>query len=219
MDSIYAGRLSNLSYHEDNGLGGCDCYDVGHTVGAGGNALYTSQLWIGEAFDRFEILESGPLRSVFRLIYDTIQVDNTYYAETMTITTDAGSILNKSVVSYQGLEQPIQLAAGIFLHGDSVNTVFDRENKLLAYTKKAVTNKGVPQGQTYIGVYVPEATAEPFIDNKQYVILSDYKAGDDFTYYFGGAWSGWKFPAEQDWLTALAHFSQAKKTPLNIIIE
>jgi hypothetical protein len=219
MDSIYAGRLSKLSYHEDNGLGGFDCYDVGHTLGAGGNALYTNQLWVGEAFDRYEILESGPLRSVFRLIYDTIRVDNTYYAETMTITTDAGSILSKNVVSYQGLEQPIQLAAGIFLHGDSVNTVFDKENQVLAYIFNAVTNKGVPQGQTYIGVYVPEATTEPFMENKQYVVLSDYKVGDDFTYYFGGVWNGWKFPTEQDWLTALAHFSQTKKTPLNIIIE
>jgi hypothetical protein len=220
MDSIYAGRLSNLSYHEDNGLGGFDCYDVGHTLGAGGNALYTSQLWIGEAFDRYEILESGPLRSVFRLIYDTIKVENTYYASTMTITTDAGSVLNKGVVSYRGLEQPIRLAAGIFLHGDSVNTVFDKENKLLAYTKNAVTNKGVAKGQTYLGIYAPEATSEPFIDNnRQYIILSDYKVGDDLTYYFGGAWSGWKFPMEQDWLTALTHFSQTKKTALKINIE
>ncbi|MDR3262444.1 MAG: DUF4861 domain-containing protein [Tannerella sp.] len=216
MDSIYEGRLRKLSYHEDNGLGGFDSYDVGHTLGAGGNALYTNQLWVGEAFDRYEILESGPLRSVFRLIYDTIRVDNTYYAETMTITTDAGSILNKGVVSYQGQEQAIQLATGIYMHGDSVNTVYDKENQVLAYTFNAVTNKGVPQGQTYLGIYAPGVSSEPFVENKQYVALNDYKTGDDFTYYFGGVWSGWKVSTEQDWLTTLAHFRQAKQTPLTV---
>jgi hypothetical protein len=220
MDAIYAGTFRKLSYHEDNGLGGFDSYDVGHTLGAGGNALYTSHLWIGDAFDRYEILESGPLRSVFRLIYDTIRVNDIYYAETLTITTDAGSILNKGVVSYQGLEQPIQLATGIFMHRDRVNTFYDKENRVLSYTKNIITNKGVSQGQNYIGMYVPEASSEassePFVEDNQYIMLSDYRAGTDFTYYFGGAWSKWKFPTEQDWHDTLIRFSQAKKEPLKI---
>ncbi|MDR3339553.1 MAG: DUF4861 domain-containing protein [Candidatus Symbiothrix sp.] len=218
MDSIYAGRLRKLSYHEDNGLGGFDSYDVGHTLGAGGNALYTSQLWIGEAFDRYEILESGPLRSVFKLIYDTIRVGDTYYEETFTITTDAGSILNKGEVRYRGLEQAIQLGTGVYMHGDSVNTFYDKENKVLTYTFNTVTNKGVPQGQTFLGLYVPGATSDSFVENKQYIVLGDYKIGDTFTYYFGGISSRWKFSTEEAWLKALTQFSQAKKEPLKVAI-
>ncbi|MDR2474740.1 MAG: DUF4861 domain-containing protein [Bacteroidales bacterium] len=216
MDSIYAGRLRKLSYHEDNGLGGFDSYDVKHTLGAGGNALYTDKFWIGDAFDSHIIHECGPLRSVFSLVYDTIKVGETYYKEIITITTEAGSILNKAVVRYEGLEQPIRLAAGIFMHGDSVNTVFDRKNNTLAYTKNTVTNKGIDKGQTYIGMYVPVVTSEAFYEDRHIAILSDYVIGSDFTYYFGGAWNGWKFPSEQDWLTALTQFSQAKRTPLKI---
>jgi hypothetical protein len=220
MDKIYDGRLSKpvLSYHEDNGLGGFDSYDVGHTVGAGGVAPVTSQWWIGETFDRYEIIEKGPLRSVFQLVYDTIHVENTTYQEILTITTDAGSALNKAVVSFNGIDQPMKLATGIFMHRDSVNTVYDRENKILSYTKNITTNKGVAKGQTYIGIYTPDAAGDAFVQDQTFAILNDYKVGDDLTYYFGGVWNGWKFSTETDWINTLVHFSQAKQAPLKITI-
>ena len=218
-DSLYAGELQRkITYHEDNGLGGLDCYDVNHTLGAGGVAPYTTRLWIGNAFDRYKITESGPLRSVFTLSYDTIPVNGSYYVETFTVTCDAGSPLCKAVVKFEGAN-PIQLATGIFMDRDSANTVFDKENKIIAYTKNATSKKGVPQGQTYIGVYAPTLMGEPFIENGNYAVLSNYKAGDDFTYYFGAGWSKWKFPTEQDWLTALKNFSQAKQNPLKITVK
>ena len=218
-DSLYAGELQRkLSYHEDNGLGGLDCYDVNHTLGAGGVAPYTTQLWIGDAFSRYKILESGPLRSVFTLYYDTIPVNGSYYTETLTITCDAGSTMCKSVVKFEGLNS-IQLATGIFMDKDSVNTIYDKENKIIAYTKNATSKKKVPQGQTYIGVYAPNMTGEPFVEHGNYAVLSNYKIGDEFTWYFGAGWSKWKFPTEQDWLTALAHFSQAKQNPVKIYLQ
>ncbi|MDR0833941.1 MAG: DUF4861 family protein [Candidatus Symbiothrix sp.] len=220
MDKIYDGRLSKpaLSYHEDNGLGGFDSYDVKYTLGAGGVAPVTSQWWLGETFDRYEIIEKGPLRSVFQLIYDTIHVENGTYQEILTITTEAGSPLNKAVVSFKGIDQPMKLVTGIFMHGDSVNTVYDRKHKILSYTKNVVTNKGVAKGQTYIGIYTPDAVGEAFVQDKTFAILNDYKAGDDLTYYFGGTWNGWKVPAEADWISNLVHFSQAKQNPLVIEI-
>ena len=220
MDNIYAGALERrLSYHEDNGLGGLDCYDVNHTLGAGGPAPYTTQLWIGDAFSRYEIVESGPLRSVFTLYYDnSIPVEDGYFTETLTITSDAGSPLNKGTVKYEG-GRPVQIATGVFMHGDSVNTVFDRENRIISYTHNAVSNKKVPHGQTYIAVYAPNMTGEPFIEDGNYTVVSDYTLGEDFTYYFGGGWSKWKFPTEEDWLTAMAQFSQAKQTPLKVIVK
>jgi hypothetical protein len=219
MDSIYVGRLErNLPYHEDCGLGGIDCYDVKHTLGAGGVAPYTSKMWIGGAFDRYEIVESGPLRSVFTLYYDSIPVADGFYAEALTVTSDAGSPLNKGVVRFDGADQPLHLATGVFMHGDSVSTSYDKPNSVLNYTKNAFSNKGVAQGQTYIGVYAPVAVGEPFIEDGNYAILNDYKVGEDFTYYFGGGWSKWKFPSEVDWVTALTQFSQAQKTPLNVTV-
>ena len=220
MDSLYEGELKrNITYHEDNGLGGLDCYDVNHTLGAGGVTPYTSKLWVGNAFDRYEIKENGPLRSVFTLYYDkSIPVEDGFFSAALTITSDAGSPLNKGVVKYEGAGD-IKLATGIFMHRDSANTVFDRENRIISYTKNASSNRGIPQGQTYIGVYSPGMTGEPFVEDGQYIVLNNYKTGDEFTYYFGGGWSKWKFTAEKDWLTALARFNLTKRNPLKITIE
>ena len=219
MDSLYAGDLQRkITYHEDNGLGGLDCYDVNHTLGAGGVTPYTTRLWVGNAFDRYEIMESGPLRSIFTLYYDnSIPVEGGYYSGTLTITCDAGSPLNKGVVKYEGAGT-IQVATGIFMHRDSVNTFYDKENRFITYTKNAFSRNGVPQGQTYIGVYVPAMTGEPFVEDGQHLVVNDYKTGDELTYYFGGGWSKWKFPTEQDWLTAVTRFNQAKCNPMKITI-
>ena len=219
MDSLYAGELQRrITYHEDNGLGGLDCYDVGHTLGAGGVAPYTNQLWVGNAFNRYEIVESGPLRSVFTLYYDnSFPVEDGYYTSKLTITVDAGSPLNKGVVKYEG-NKNIRAATGIFMDKDSANTFYDRENKIITYTKNATSRRGVKQGQTYIGVYAPDMISEPLIEDKNYMVLNDYKQGGELTYYFGGGWSKWKYPTEQDWLMALVRFSQAKQSPLKGII-
>ncbi|MDR1739111.1 MAG: DUF4861 domain-containing protein [Candidatus Symbiothrix sp.] len=217
MDSLYAGDRQGLPYHEDNGLGGFDCYDVGHTLGAGGQALYAyDKIWIGETFDHYHIIETGPLRSSFMLTYDTVKVGDVYYKAVLTITTDAGSILNRASVTYEGIDTYIKIATGIFMHRDSVNTVFDKANKTLAYTKNITTNRGVRKGQTYLGLYVPESDNEPFYANKQFVVLSDYQIGKSFVYYFGGVWNGWKYKTETEWLKALEEFSQTRRTPLKV---
>ena len=218
-DNLYAGELQRkLSYHEDNGLGGLDCYDVGHSLGAGGATPYTTQLWIGDAFARYKILESGPLRSVFTLYYDTIPVNGNHYTETLTVTCDAGSPMCTAIVKFEGAK-PVKVATGIFMDKDSANTVYDKDNKIIAYTRNVKSNKGVPQGQTYIGVYAPAMTSKPMIENKNYFVTNDYKLGDELTYYFGAGWSKWKFPTEQDWLKTLVRFSHAKQNPLKVTIQ
>ena len=218
-DSLYVGELQRkITYHEDNGLGGLDCYDVNHTLGAGGVALYTTQLWIGNAFSSYKIVESGPLRSVFTLYYDSIPVEDSYFTEILTITCDAGSPLNKGVAKFSG-GKLVELVTGIFMDRDSVNTVFDKENKIIVYTKNNTSRKGVPQGQTYIGVYAPNMIGEPFFRDKNYVVFNDDKTGNGLVWYFGAGWSKWKFPTEQDWLAALKNFSQVKQSPLKITIQ
>jgi hypothetical protein len=122
-----------------------------------------------------------------------------------------------AVVKFEGAE-PIKVATGIFMDKDSANTVFDKENRIIAYTKNTTSKKGVPQGQTYIGVYAPNMSGEPLIEKRNYFVTNDYKLGDELTYYFGAGWSKWKFPTEQDWLAALKHFTQSKQNPLKITV-
>jgi hypothetical protein len=161
------------------------------------------------------VLENGPLRSVFTLTYDSVRIDNTYYQETITITADAGSLLNKAVVRYEGAGAPMKLAGGIYLHQEKGILFAGQANQVIGYAENAVSVAGEPEGRNYVGVYMPEATDTIETDN-HYAILGEYQVGDELIYYFGGGWSEWKFPTDQDWFNALVRFSQAKKEPLKV---
>jgi hypothetical protein len=220
MDKLYADELERgISYHVNHGLG-LDCYDVKHTTGAGGIAPYTSQLWIGNHYDRFEILENGPLRSVFTLTYDSVQIEDAWLEETITITADAGSLLNKAAVSYKGSEKAFRLTAGIFLHQERGVTFHNADDKVIAYAENAASVvTGDSEGRNYVGVYMPDAVDNPFEIENHYVIPANYQVGNELVYYFGGGWSKWKFPSDEDWFNALRRFSQAKQTPLKVNAE
>jgi hypothetical protein len=218
MDKFYADDLERgISYHVNNGLG-LDCYDVRHTLGAGGIAPYTSKLWIGNHYDRYKVIETGALRSVFSLTYDSVQVEDAWYQEVLTITADAGSMLNKAIVNYKGTDKPFKLAAGITIHNGEGIGFADVNHKVLALAEDAVSNGGVPQGRSYVGIYMPEAAGDPFEEDNHLIIMGDYKVGTDFTYYFGGGWSKWNFSTDNDWSDALVRFSQAKNEPLKVAI-
>ncbi|GHV52265.1 DUF4861 domain-containing protein [Bacteroidia bacterium] len=218
-DSLYAGELErHVSYHENRGFG-LDCYDVKHTAGAGGIAPYTDKFWVGDRYDRYEVIENGPLRSVFTLSYDSAIVEGEVFRETITITADAGSMLNKGVVRYTGPAKPIKLAAGLTLHKERGQTFSDAAHKVIGYAENAVSEiKRIPQGRSYVGAYMPEATGETPEDGTHLLILGNYTVGTDFTYYFGGGWSQWKFPTDADWFNGLKHFSQAKEAPLKVTV-
>jgi hypothetical protein len=103
LDDWYADDIAGrASYHTDRGEG-LDDFQVGRTLGAGAMApIVDDSLVLGENYERAELLESGPLRTTFKL----------YYAggETRTISLDAGSRLTKIVQEYA--DGPQAVAAG-----------------------------------------------------------------------------------------------------------
>jgi hypothetical protein len=218
VDKFYHDELQDgLSYHVDHGQG-LDCYSVGHTLGAGGIAPYTSQLWVGNHYTTQKVAFIGPLRSVFTLTYDSVRIEDRFYKQSITITVDAGSLLNKAVVSYEGEDTPFNLAAGIFLHNGEGNEFIDKEHQGIAYAEKAVSDAGLPAGRNYVGVYMPDGKEVTQTD-KHLILIADYKPGDTFTYYFGGGWNEWKFPSDDDWFKAVEHFGAMKKEPLRITVK
>jgi len=220
VDKRYLDELKNgLSYHVDRGEG-LDCYAVGHTLGAGGIAPYVSDsLWIGNHYDSYKVLGNGPLRSVFTLVYDSVKIGNNVYKQTITITTNAGSMLNKAVVIFEGKKQKMKLAAGITLH-DSKGSIDENAAKgIIAYAEDAVSSAKLPSGRNYIGVYTPAKVPEIIKKNNHALILSNYKTGKEFTYYFGGGWSKWGYPTDADWFKALRNFSEITKSPLKVTVK
>jgi hypothetical protein len=220
IDKRYKDELQNgLSYHIDRG-NGLDCYTVGHTLGVGGIAPYTSDsLWIGNHYDHYQVLENGPLRSVFTLTYDSVKVENSYLKQEITITTSAGSMLNKAVVKYSGAPQKIELASGIFLHDGKGNLKEDAANGTIAYAEDAISNAKLPSGRNYIGVYIPVKVNIVKKQVSHALISANYNVGEQFTYYFGGGWNKWGYPSDEDWFKAINNFKKSTEKPFIISIK
>ena len=220
VDQRYKDDIYNqISYHVDHGKG-LDFYKVAHTLGCGGIAPYADDsLWVGNQFDSYKVLENGPLRTVFQLNYNSVQVGSETYRETITITATAGSLLNKAEVSFSGKDRKMKLAAGIFLHGGKGNLKMKSENGIAAYSEDAVSDAKVPSGRDYIGVFSPAKETSGLKKADHALILSNYKVGDTFTYYFGAGWSKWKYPTDSEWFKALDEFAAKTKNPLKVILK
>ena len=218
VDRFYRDELEKgLSYHVDHGLG-LDCYSVGHTLGAGGISPYTSRLWVGGHYTAQRVAFTGPLRSEFTLTYDSVQVEGRIYRQSLTVTAEAGSLLNKAVVRYDGEGAPFKLAGGIFLHDGEGNEFTSEAFCAIACAERAVSNAGLPSGRSYAAVYMPDGGDAHRVDN-HLVLTADYKPGDTFTYYFGGGWSEWKFASDNDWFEAVERFARAKEEPLRVFVK
>ena len=220
VDKRYRDELQNgLTYHVDHG-DGLDCYKVGHTLGAGGIAPYVDdKLWIGNHFDTYKVLENGPLRSTFELTYDSVLVGNENYKQTIRISTNAGTILNKAVVRYEGAKQTMKLTGGIFLH-DGKGSLKDKPEKgFIAYAENAVSDAGLPSGRNYIGVYIPDKKTASLKDGSHILLGADYNVGEEFTYYFGGGWSKWGYANDNEWFKAMEIFTENVKYPLKVSVK
>jgi len=217
IDNFYKADLQDgKSYHDDHGKG-LDCYKLDHTLGAGGIAPYVNgELLIGSYFDSYKVLENGPLRSTFTVTYEDVVINGELYQQQVTVSIDAGTILNKAVVRLEGKEQEIKLAPGIFLH-DGKGTL-QKASGLIIYGEDAITQTNQTNvGKSYVGVIVP-GDSEYKIQKMHALLISDYTIGEEFTYYFGGGWSQWKFPTQKEWLNAVQDFSKQIRYPLSIAV-
>jgi len=208
------------SYHVDNGEG-LDCYKVAHTLGAGGIAPYIDTiLFVGSYYNKYNILEKGPLRTVFQLLYDSVKIGDRTIKEKLVITVDAGNQLNKATVEYEDKSKTkMQVAAGIFLH-DSIGTPVSEPKKgYIAYAENAVSDAGVPSGRSYVGVIIPTPIDTVITKQKHLLAISNYRADRPFIYYFGAGWSKWGFPKDKDWFDYMEKATLKIKHPLRIIVK
>ena len=222
VNEFYEGELKKgLSYHRDRGHG-LDFYKVAHTLGCGGVALYfKDSLWVGNHFDSYKVLENGPLRTIFELTYDSVKVGDIFYKETITITSTAGSLLNKGVVKFSGdVKQQMQIATGIYLHGEqSRSSGGCTYQGTLTYFENSISEFKEPVGQNYVSIYVPTPVHETINKNSHALMISDYKLNTEFTYYFGAGWNEWKYPTDIDWHSAFFAFWTGKEHPMTITIK
>jgi hypothetical protein len=228
VDSFYyREHVLGFPYHINYGKG-LDCYKVGHTCGAGGLVVTIDEdpedrIYVGGAYDRWEILEQSPERFVFRLEYDSLMVHGHLLKEQITITAEAGKILNKAEVVLTGdnhYEGIMWVGGGIYLHdgADTANIYYDSNRGIATYAEDALSDKtaaqmnyeyngSTSQGTDYLALFNPRGATHGIQDDVLYA-LNAYTLGDTLTYYFGACWSQWSdgersFPDKESWLQAI----------------
>ena len=217
VDTMYGRELKDNRPYHINYDGNLDCYKVAHTCGAGGLVVLTTsnnleqpqtdQTWIGGPYDRWEILEQSPERFVFRLEYDSLLVADQILRETITITAEAGQMLNRAdvVLTSNNLEPSQTISnllagGGIYLH-DTIDKVEYVDAETIRYTEDALSDKqaarmnyeyngSTSQGRITLTVRTPGATRTESRDGNL-IAVRPYQLGDTLTYFFGATWSEW----------------------------
>jgi len=227
-DPKAAAELSReRSYHIDHGYG-MDCYAVGPTLGAGVAALMVNDTIIYPwCYKNQEILDNGPLRFTVKLEFTplTVKGDSTV-VETRLITLDAGSHLNKTVVSYSNLKETLPIVAGIVLHEPDGAVVADAANGYITYVDPTT---GPDNGKIFMGAAVPavvkDAKTVLFSEKEKkerggadghVLAISEYEPGSEYTYYWGSAWDKAAIKTPDAWNKYMAEYAQKLRTPLTV---
>lgn len=221
VDKWYKNDLAGVaSYHDDHGEG-LDCYKVAHTLGAGACAPFINDsLYVGNHYDRYKVLDNGPLQSSFVLYHDNIKIGNKIIKSETTVTLNAGTNLNEVRVKYTGDIENFSIASGIFLHDSVQNVNTSKESGYIGYAENLISQGKIPvsSGRGYTGIIFPGGIKE--IESKYSHILgiSDYKTGEEYRYFFGAGWSKWGFNSDQEWFSYLASQRIAVLQPLELKI-
>jgi len=221
IDKWYKDDLAGVaSYHDDHGEG-LDCYKVAHTLGAGAIAPYTTDsVWVYGHYDRFKVLDKGPLRSSFVLYYDSVPYDGHTLKAEIQVTLDAGSNLNEICARFMGDTAQIRLAAGIFLH-DTVGVIHGHAEKgFVGYAENTMSQGKVAsyQGRGYTGMVFLGRLAEVVQVDQHVLGITHYQQGEVYRYFAGAGWEKGGFPTDQDWFAYLANQYKAKTNPLDVKI-
>lgn len=223
----------SVSYHVDHG-NGLDCYKVGPTLGGG-----TAALMVGDTivypycYASQEILDNGPLRFTVKLAYNPLTVKgDSNVVETRVISLDAGSHMNKTVVSYSNLKEALAVATGIVLHEPDGAVVADATAGYITYVDPT-DNVNNNNGKIFIGAAFPATVKEaksvlfPEKEKKEQrggadghvLAISDYEPGSEYTYYWGSAWEKADIKDAASWNAYVGEFAQKLRAPLTVTVQ
>ncbi|MDE5838144.1 MAG: DUF4861 domain-containing protein [Paramuribaculum sp.] len=210
--------VQKVSYHIDHG-DGMDQYDVGATLGGGASAPIdkNGNIILPGAFSQWRILDNGPLRTTFELIYE--------YGggrDIRTISLDAGSPFNHTVCRLENISAD-SIAAGIVVHKPATED-YVTGNGFAAYSDPT-TGPGKGYGNIYIGVVNPTKEGgsyyRPLEKEKGTAVghlltTAPYTPGKDFSYYWGSSWSKGRTLTFNNWIATLKDFQLRLDSPLEI---
>ena len=219
----------SISYHIDHGYG-MDCYAVGPTLGCGTSALMAGDTIIYPyCYRTQEILDNGPLRFTVKLEFNPLVVrGDSNVVETRVISLDAGSYLNKTVISYTNLKEAMPVTTGLVLREPDGVVTADAENGYITYVDPTTERDG-SSGKIFVGAAFPapvkEAKTVLFSEDEKkerggadghVLAISEYEPGSEYTYYWGSAWNKAAIKTIDVWNKYMAEYAQKLHAPLSV---
>lgn len=219
----------SISYHVDHGYG-MDCYAVGPTLGCGTDALMEGDTIVYPyCYRTQEILDNGPLRFTVKLKFNPLVVrGDSNVVETRVISLDAGSYLNKAVISYTHLKEAMPVATGIVLREPDGAVVADAANGYITYVDPT-TDRGGGNGKIFVGAAFPAPIKEAKVvlfsakEKKErggadghVLAISEYEPGSEYTYYWGAAWNKAAIKTAGAWNKYMAEYARKLRAPLSV---
>ena len=221
-DSIYR----TISYHYDHGRG-LDPYCVGASLGCGAPALMVGDsIVMPYCFERYEILDEGPLRFTVRLEQSPRMVCGVCVVENRLITLDKGSNFCKMEVWYVGVtnlskqlapSKTVSLCSGVVLQPEDQDSYVLGKN-YVSYTDPT-DQPNVHHAPLYVAVLFPQGTVTTKKQGKHVLgIVNDYDR-KPYTYYFGSAWAKYDVRTEEEWKARIEWYLRGLAQPLQLTLK
>lgn len=227
LDDWYKNDISKVaSYHKDHGEG-CDPYAVGRTLGGGSmSPVVDDVLLMNSNFISHELLENGPLRSTFKLVYPSININNKELEEVKVIRLDAGSQLTKISQEYSTNDQRdhFNVAAGFVKRSEGDKTIYEKGKNYMVYQEPSTDENG----QIFLGLIVLQGIERVDVNSYSYVnpinnkienhantlAYITYMPGAPAVYYTGFGWNKFGFENIDKFEKYVSDFSKSLKQPL-----
>jgi rhamnogalacturonyl hydrolase YesR len=239
VDVMYATK----HYHEDNGEF-MDDYRVGKSRGCGGVGIWDGQkLYTSSNYRNWRLITTGPIRSEFELTYDAWDAGSgRKVSETKRYSIDAGSWFTKAQSTFSSeTNSPLTIGIGLAERAcgpDGEELIAqDQAEGWMSYWQPEDKPKGtmgvaivLPKGSVEgftndvpdmpdarLHAVVPQPTHEGFPPIRNLLAISQAKAGQPFTYYFGACWdrSG-DFTNHVQWEDYVRRFAERRDAPLQV---
>lgn len=203
----------SMSYHIDHG-DGLDSYDVGHTPGDGGTAGWLDGAPVATRnASRVRITALGPVRLRFEVDYPAWRIGNALVHQHKVITLDAGSHLNRQVVTYriEGASRAT-VAAGVAVHAGA-DLVHDDATRIAVWD----TPQKASAGHIATALLLAPGEAARYAGTRDAAwALFDVADGDSIRFASGAGWSQGDMPDFHAWQTYLYDYSLRWSNPLRV---
>jgi hypothetical protein len=210
-------RYKRGNYHIDSG-DGLDYYHVGPTLGAGNMAPYVNDsICYSGNYRKWIVLDNGPLRSTFQLIYDTWNAGGTEVKATKIISIDAGSQLNRveNTYTFDG-NKPMEVVVGLSKRAEAGVISLNEQQGIMGYWEPTFGEDGT----TGVGFILTTPVKNMWADKAQILAKTTVANNEAIVYYTGAAWNkAGKITDAKQWFTYLDNFYQQIKNPLIVKVE